>query len=142
MLLPDIHFYIIYTILSQPFLLLTKHYVKEAFFIAIWIQIITDEFRLTGVVEGIPPSDIPESLESNAPLVFLKELIPPSLKEQAKTMSREEKMDLLELLHRELGHEQKTTTRRITELKGLGSNIWHGVDAVEYIRGERDSWDG
>jgi hypothetical protein len=30
----------------------------------------------------------------------------------------------------------------ITELKGLGKEIWAGVDVKEYINGERDSWDG
>jgi plasmid stability protein len=29
----------------------------------------------------------------------------------------------------------------ILELEGLGKEIWAGIDAAEYIRGERDSWD-
>ena len=29
----------------------------------------------------------------------------------------------------------------ILELEGLGKEIWEGIDAAEYIRGERDSWD-
>ncbi|PYV33209.1 MAG: hypothetical protein DMG22_10700 [Acidobacteria bacterium] len=31
--------------------------------------------------------------------------------------------------------------RHITELRGLGKEIWHGQDAQEYINAERDSWE-
>ncbi len=37
-----------------------------------------------------------------------------------------------------------TTTlkrHRITELRGLGKDIWQGVDAQEYVNAERDSWE-
>lgn len=30
--------------------------------------------------------------------------------------------------------------RSILELRGLGKEIWHGVDAQEYVNQERDSW--
>ena len=33
-------------------------------------------------------------------------------------------------------------TYRITDLEGLGKEIWNGTDPDEYIRQERDSWDG
>lgn len=29
---------------------------------------------------------------------------------------------------------------RITELRGLGKDVWEGVDAQEYVNSERDSW--
>jgi len=29
----------------------------------------------------------------------------------------------------------------IMELEGLGKEYWAGMDAVEYVRTERDSWD-
>ena len=29
----------------------------------------------------------------------------------------------------------------ILELRGLGKEIWDGVDAAEYIRRERETWD-
>jgi len=32
--------------------------------------------------------------------------------------------------------------RRITELRGLGKEIWHGRDAQQYVDHERDSWAG
>ena len=30
---------------------------------------------------------------------------------------------------------------RLSELKGLGKEIWEGIDVDQYIREERDSWD-
>jgi hypothetical protein len=30
--------------------------------------------------------------------------------------------------------------RSITELKGLGKEIWQGIDAQEYVNEERKSW--
>ncbi len=38
-----------------------------------------------------------------------------------------------------LGEEKRR--RRITELQGLGREIWEGVDAREYINELRDEWD-
>jgi plasmid stability protein len=32
-------------------------------------------------------------------------------------------------------------TRSILELRGLGKELWKGIDAAEYIKRERDSWD-
>ncbi|MEJ1935692.1 hypothetical protein WDZ92_36330, partial [Nostoc sp. NIES-2111] len=32
--------------------------------------------------------------------------------------------------------------RSILELRGLGKEIWNGVDAQEYVNQERDSWNG
>ena len=30
----------------------------------------------------------------------------------------------------------------ILEFRGLGKEIWNGIDAREYVRNERASWDG
>jgi len=30
---------------------------------------------------------------------------------------------------------------RLSELEGLGKEIWEGIDVDQYIREERDSWD-
>jgi antitoxin (DNA-binding transcriptional repressor) of toxin-antitoxin stability system len=32
--------------------------------------------------------------------------------------------------------------RSILELEGLGEEIWHGIDAQEYVNHERNSWNG
>jgi plasmid stability protein len=29
----------------------------------------------------------------------------------------------------------------ILELRGLGKELWEGIDPVEHVRAERDSWD-
>ena len=31
-------------------------------------------------------------------------------------------------------------SQKITDLKGLGRDIWHNVDIEEYIKNERESW--
>jgi len=33
-------------------------------------------------------------------------------------------------------------TCSILQLQGLGKEIWQGIDAQEYVDGERSSWDG
>jgi len=35
------------------------------------------------------------------------------------------------------------TPRRhsITEFRGLGKEVWHGIDAREYVNQERNAWD-
>ena len=38
-------------------------------------------------------------------------------------------------------NDEKRPRHRITELKGLGKEIWEGIDAQEYVDRERDSWD-
>lgn len=30
----------------------------------------------------------------------------------------------------------------ITELRGLGKEVWQGIDTQEYVNQERDAWDG
>jgi len=32
--------------------------------------------------------------------------------------------------------------RSITELQGLGRQVWKGIDAQAYVNAERDSWSG
>ena len=61
---------------------------------------------------------------------------------QARQLPTEEQFRLLEDLAAML---RKGITRkpkhRITELEGLGKEIWEGVDVDEYIRQERESWE-
>ena len=41
-----------------------------------------------------------------------------------------------------LKHEEKShQSYSITQLKGLGKNIWHKTDIASYINAERESWD-
>ena len=57
----------------------------------------------------------------------------------AKLLTLEEQ----EMLVRALAHNSRGSSkqRSITELRGLGKEIWQGVDAQDYVNSERDSWD-
>ncbi len=39
-----------------------------------------------------------------------------------------------------LTDEAPARQRHITELRGLGKEVWQGLDAQEYVNSERDSW--
>ena len=61
-----------------------------------------------------------------------------SLIEAAKHLSPEEQEQLLLALRQAQSVSER---RRITEIRGLGKDIWQSVDAQEYINAERDSWE-
>jgi hypothetical protein len=67
----------------------------------------------------------------------IKDLIP--------TLSHRERKELLELLvdsFVESGSQSPAQRKRsLHELRGLGKEIWQGVDAQEYIDQQRDEWD-
>ncbi|MFP4348368.1 MAG: hypothetical protein ACOC23_01270 [Thermodesulfobacteriota bacterium] len=57
------------------------------------------------------------------------------------TLSPREKLALLSKLLPEVSREiNKQGKRDIFDLKGLGKEIWKGVDAQEYVDKERDAW--
>ncbi|MCC5603111.1 hypothetical protein [Nostoc favosum] len=64
---------------------------------------------------------------------------------QAQSLTPEEQIRLIEDLS-SLIRQQVTMTpnpkHSILELRGLGKEIWNGVDAQEYLNQERDSWNG
>jgi len=69
-----------------------------------------------------------------------------SYKDYAKgihTLTQEEQLKLLELISGNLRKTMKSGKSRhsIMELEGLGSEIWRDIDAQEYVRKERESWD-
>jgi hypothetical protein len=58
------------------------------------------------------------------------------------TFERDFRRDALNRLFTELSklvEQQRRGRRRITELRGLGKEIWQGVDAQEYVDAERES---
>lgn len=58
-------------------------------------------------------------------------------------LPRQQKVDLLAELANQVREESRGEGKRsILELRGLGKEIWEGIDAQEYIDRERDSWDG
>ena len=61
-----------------------------------------------------------------------------SLQEQAQREHRSVAQQVIHVLEKTLDQDK---TLSITGLEGLGKELWEGVDAVEHIREERDSWD-
>lgn len=54
----------------------------------------------------------------------------------------EQQLSLVELLSAKLKKQlgRKPGKHKITELEGLGAEVWENVDVQEYIRKERNSW--
>lgn len=65
--------------------------------------------------------------------------------EQARTLSPQERKELVRLLVDSLAVTESTETSRpqhsIMELAGLGAEIWEGIDAEEYVNQLRNEWD-
>lgn len=60
-----------------------------------------------------------------------------ALEEEARREHRTVSAQVVHLLERTLRTEKP---RSILSLRGLGKEAWEGVDAVEYVRAERDAW--
>lgn len=62
---------------------------------------------------------------------------------QASRLTSADQLRLLEglavLLRQQMA---PAPTRHVAELRGLGKEVWHGIDAQEYVDRERASWDG
>ncbi len=57
----------------------------------------------------------------------------------ARGLSREEQLRLIAELESQTA---AGAPRSILELRGLGKDIWEGIDAQQYVDRERASWDG
>ncbi|MGD0629794.1 MAG: hypothetical protein ABR987_10590 [Terracidiphilus sp.] len=61
----------------------------------------------------------------------------------AESLSPENRRRLLEELSALAAKDAPSQPQHsIMELRGLGKEIWEGIDAQEYINNERASWDG
>jgi hypothetical protein len=62
----------------------------------------------------------------------------------AQSLSREEQLRLIEELKSRASKDDSSEEPRhsIMELRGLGKEIWQGIDAQEYVNNERASWNG
>jgi hypothetical protein len=61
----------------------------------------------------------------------------------AESLSPEEQRRLLrELMTRVAANAPAGPQHSIMEFRGIGKEIWEGIDAQEYVRNERASWDG
>ena len=60
-----------------------------------------------------------------------------------RKLSSDEQTNLLEHLKAAVQENQPSNGRRsILELRGLGKEIWKGLDAQDYVGRERSSWRG
>lgn len=60
---------------------------------------------------------------------------------QVQSLSPSDQKRLLDEIRQDLGEEASASVS-ILELKGLGKDLWQGMDAQDRVRRERDSWDG
>ena len=62
---------------------------------------------------------------------------------QVEQLTPDERQKLVEEMIA-MSHPQpsRKPKHRIMELKGLGKEIWEGIDPQQYIEEERNSWDG
>jgi hypothetical protein len=63
------------------------------------------------------------------------------LKRAQAELTPREQQQMAEILAQHAGR-KNGGVHQVTDLRGLGKEIWQGVDADEYVAGERDSWDG
>jgi hypothetical protein len=63
--------------------------------------------------------------------------------EEARTLSIDQQKQLIKLLVDIVTEPPQPLKkqRSLRELKGLGKEIWAGIDAQEYIDQQRDEWD-
>lgn len=63
--------------------------------------------------------------------------------EQAKALSLQERKELVKLLVDTLDQAgpELPRQRSLRELRGLGKEIWEGVDVEAYVNEMRDEWD-
>jgi len=63
--------------------------------------------------------------------------------ERARQLTPDEQLELLEELAAIVRLQFTAKPKHsIMELKGLGKEVWQGIDVEKYIEEERNSWDG
>lgn len=60
---------------------------------------------------------------------------------EAKVLSLHDRKELVKLLVDTFEVEQAPRKHRLSELRGLGKEIWEGIDTQEYLNQLRDEWD-
>lgn len=66
--------------------------------------------------------------------------------EQARKLSQEEQKELIKLLVDALAVSDASASHpprkaRLSDLRGLGAEIWRDIDAQDYVDGLRNEWD-
>lgn len=66
-----------------------------------------------------------------------------NIRRQVENLTPDEQLRLLEELAVMVRRRMLVKPKRsILELEGLGKEVWHGLDAQEYVNQERASWNG
>ena len=60
-----------------------------------------------------------------------------ALIEAAKHLTPEDRERLIQILR----SQPESSAHRITEMRGLGKDLWQGTDPQEYVNAERESWE-
>jgi hypothetical protein len=61
--------------------------------------------------------------------------------EQIRSLPPASRLQLLALIANDLAAPVQEKNRRITDLAGLGKELWQGIDAQEYVEQLRREWD-
>lgn len=61
---------------------------------------------------------------------------------QATRLRRADQPRLLADLATAVAHDGSAPRHSVTTLRGLGKELWRGVDAQQYVNDERTAWDG
>lgn len=65
------------------------------------------------------------------------------LLKQVQRLSREEQLEFLAEVQKAVLQPSAPSQRAsILQLRGLGKELWQSVEVDDYLRRERDSWDG
>jgi hypothetical protein len=82
--------------------------------------------------------NLAKSQQRAGPMITYEKIL-----DQVEHLSPDDQLRLMEQMVATLRRQMGTgEARRITELKGLGKEIWQDVDVQRYIDEERDSWTG
>ena len=65
---------------------------------------------------------------------------------QARRLNQQEQKELIKLLVdaltvTDVSKLETQQKHRLSDLRGLGAEIWQGIDAQKYVNGLRDEWD-
>ena len=61
--------------------------------------------------------------------------------QEIRSLPATDRLRLLALIAKDLAQAPVETRHHITELRGLGKEIWQNVDAQKYVSDLRDEWD-
>jgi hypothetical protein len=75
-------------------------------------------------------------LEDEVTMMTLQDIM-----REAETLSAQERRELIKMLVDTLSVESPAPKHSLKELRGLGKEIWQGIDAQKYVDQMRDEWD-